>query len=138
MTLANEGTSDEEIVLVVTPVQLMEENGALQPTEDEWEKFASAEGPFSLTSQGGAADSTEVTVTMRDLDADLDAFNGARYALPGTYVVDVIAYYRMNPTVSHTIRLEVEVLRVEGLETILAGTNGLGAVPVISHRFPYQ
>ena len=129
MTLANEGTSDEEIVLVVTPVQMMEENGALQPTEDEWEKFASAEGPFSLTSQGGAADSTEVTVTMRDLDADLDAFNGARYALPGTYVVDVIAYYRMNPTVSHTIRLEVEVLRVEGLETILAGTNGLGAVP---------
>ena len=129
LTLANEGTSDEEIVLVVTPVQLMEENGALQPTEDEWEKFASAEGPFSLTSQGGASDSTEVTVTMRDLDADLDAFNGARYALPGTYVVDVIAYYRMNPTVSHTIRLEVEVLRVEGLETILAGTNGLGAVP---------
>lgn len=129
LTLANEGTSDEEIVLVVTPVQMMEENGALQPTEDEWEKSASAEGPFSLTSQGGAADSTEVTVTMRDLDADLDAFNGARYALPGTYVVDVIAYYRMNPTVSHTIRLEVEVLRVEGLETILAGTNGLGAVP---------
>ena len=129
LTLANEGTSDEEIVLVVTPVQMMEENGALQPTEDEWEKFASAEGPFSLTSQGGAADSTEVTVTMRDLDADLDAFNGARYALPGTYVVDVIAYYRMNPTVSHTIRLEVEVLRVEGLETILAGTNGLGAIP---------
>ena len=35
----------------------------------------------------------------------------------------------MNPTVSHTIRLEVEVLRVEGLETILAGTNNLGAVP---------
>ena len=129
LTLANEGTSDEEIVLIVTPVQLMEENGALQPTEDEWEKSASAEGPFSLTSQGGVADSTEVTVTMRDLDADLDAFNGARYALPGTYVVDVIAYYRMNPTVSHTIRLEVEVLRVEGLETILAGTNGLGAVP---------
>ena len=129
LTLANEGTSDEEIVLVVTPVQMMEENGALQPTEDEWEKFSSEEGPFTLTSQGGASDSTEVTVTMRDLDADLDAFNGARYALPGTYVVDVIAYYRMNPTVSHTIRLEVEVLRVEGLETILAGTNGLGAVP---------
>ena len=129
ITLANEGTSNEEIVLVVTPVQMMEGNGALQPTEDEWEKSTSAEGPFSLTAQGGAADSTEVTVTMRDLDADLDAFNGARYALPGTYVVDVIAYYRMNPTVSHTIRLEVEVLRVEGLETILAGTNGLGAVP---------
>ena len=129
LTLANEGTSDEEIVLVVTPVQMMEQSGALQPTEDEWEKVTSQEGPFSLTSQGGASDSTEVTVTMRDLDADLDAFNGARYALPGTYVVDVIAYYRMNPTVSHTIRLEVEVLRVEGLETILAGTNGLGAIP---------
>ncbi|MEE2747478.1 MAG: S8 family serine peptidase [Candidatus Thermoplasmatota archaeon] len=129
LTLANEGTSDEEIVLVVTPVQMLEANGALQPTEDEWEKSTSEEGPFSLTSQGGVADSTEVTVTMRDLDADLDAFNGARYALPGTYVVDVIAYYRMNPTVSHTIRLEVEVLRVEGLETILAGTNDLGAVP---------
>ena len=129
LTLANEGTSDEEVVLLVTPVQMMEESGALQPPEDDWEKVTSAEGPFSLTSAEGVANSTQVTVTMRDLDADLDAFNGARYALPGTYVVDVIAYYRMNPTVSHTIRLEVEVLRVEGLETILAGTNNLGAVP---------
>ena len=129
LTLANEGTSDEEVVLLVTPVQMMEESGALQPPEDDWEKVTSAEGPFALTSAEGVANSTQVTVTMRDLDADLDAFNGARYALPGTYVVDVIAYYRMNPTVSHTIRLEVEVLRVEGLETILAGTNNLGAVP---------
>ena len=129
LTLANEGTSDEEVVLVVTPVQMMEESGALQPPEDDWEKVSSAQGPFSLTSAEGVANSTQVTVTMRDLDADLDAFNGARYALPGTYVVDIIAYYRMNPTVSHTIRLEVEVLRVEGLETILAGTNNLGAVP---------
>ena len=129
LTLANEGTSDEEIVLVVTPVQMMQPSGALDPPEDEWEKVTSAEGPFLLTSAAGQSNSTQVTVTMRDLDADLDAFNGARYALPGTYVVDVIAYYRMNPTVSHTIRLEVEVLRVEGLETILAGTNNLGAVP---------
>ncbi len=129
LTLANEGTSDEEIVLVVTPVQLMEENGALQPTDDEWEKVSSAQGPFSLTSAQGVANSTQISVTMRDLDADLDAFNGARYALPGTYVVDVIAYYRMNPTVSHTIRLEVEVLRVEGIDTVLAGTSNLGAIP---------
>jgi uncharacterized membrane protein len=129
LTLANEGTSDEEVVLVVTPVQMMEDGGALQPPEDDWEKVSSAGSPFSLTSAAGVANSTQVTVTMRDLDADLDAFNGARYALPGTYVVDLIAYYRMNPTVSHTIRLEVEVLRVEGLETILAGTNNLGAVP---------
>ncbi|MDE0574214.1 MAG: S8 family serine peptidase [Candidatus Poseidoniales archaeon] len=129
LTLANEGTSDEEVVLVVTPVQMMEDGGALQPPEDDWEKVSSAGSPFSLTSAEGVANSTQVTVTMRDLDADLDAFNGARYALPGTYVVDLIAYYRMNPTVSHTIRLEVEVLRVEGLETILAGTNNLGAVP---------
>ncbi|MCS5535358.1 MAG: hypothetical protein NZ802_05845, partial [Candidatus Poseidoniales archaeon] len=129
LTLANEGTSDEEVILVVTPVQMMESSGALQPPEDDWEKVTSAQGPFSLTSAEGVANSTQVTVTLTDLDADLDAFNGARYALPGTYVVDVIAYYRMNPTVSHTIRLEVEVLRVEGLETILAGTNNLGAVP---------
>jgi len=129
LTLANEGTSDEEVIFLVTPVQQMEPSGALNPTEDEWEKVATPEGPFTLTSSQGIANSTQVSVTMRDLDADLDAFNGARYALPGTYVVDVIAYYRMNPTVSHTIRLEVEILRVEGLETILAGTNGLGAVP---------
>ena len=129
LTLANEGTSDEEVILLVTPVQLMEAGGALNPPEDEWEKATSTEGPYTLTSAQGAANSTQVTVTMRDIDADLDAFNGARYALPGTYVVDVIAYYRMNPTVSHTIRLEVEVLRVEGLETILAGTSNLGAVP---------
>ena len=129
LTLTNEGTSDEEVIFLVTPVQQMEASGALNPTEDEWEKVASDEGPFTLTSSQGIANSTQVSVTMRDLDADLDAFNGARYALPGVYVVDVIAYYRMNPTVSHTIRLEVEVLRVEGLETVLAGTSNLGAEP---------
>jgi len=129
LTLANEGTAQEQVVLIVTPVQLKNSDGTLSPTSDEWEKVTSSEGPYTLTEAGGTSDSTEVTVTLRDLDADLDAFNGARYALPGTYVVDVIAYYRMNPTVSHTIRLEVEVLRVEGLETVLAGTNDLSAKP---------
>ena len=129
LTLANEGTGDEEVVLLVTPVQMMEPGGALNPPDDDWEKTISAEGPFTLTSAQGVANSTQVTVTMRDLDADLDGLNGARYALPGTYVVDVIAYYRMNPTVSHTIRLEVEVPRVEGLDTVLAGTSNLGAIP---------
>jgi len=129
LTLANEGTSQEQVVLVVTPVQLKNPDGTLSPPQDEWEKVTSSQGPFTLSEAGGSSESTEVTVTLRDLDADLDAFNGARYALPGTYVVDVIAYYRMNPTVSHTIRLEVEVLRVEGLETVLAGTNDLSAKP---------
>ena len=129
LTIANEGTADEQVELIVTPVQLLRENGALDPTQDEWEKILSDLGPFSLTASGGAADSTEVQVTLRDNDADLGAFNGPRYALPGVYTVDVMAFYRMNPTVAHTIRVEVEVLRVEGLETILAGTTGLGAKP---------
>jgi len=129
VTIANEGTSDEEVEFAVAPVQLLASDGTLHAPSDEWEKLISGQSPFDLTASGGTLDSTIVTVTMRDLDADLTAFNGPRYALPGTYVVDVIAYYRMNPTVSHTIRLEVEVLRVEGLETVLAGTNDLGAKP---------
>ena len=111
LTIANEGTADEQVELIVTPVQLLSDNGALDPTQDEWEKILSDLGPFSLTASGGAADSTEVQVTLRDNDADLGAFNGPRYALPGVYTVDVMAFYRMNPTVAHTIRLEVEVLR---------------------------
>ncbi|MEE2812518.1 MAG: S8 family serine peptidase [Candidatus Thermoplasmatota archaeon] len=131
VTLANEGTSQEEIELVVTPVQFLRDNGVLDAPQDSWEKILSALGPFDLTEAGGASDSTQVTITLRDTDADLDEslLNGPRYALPGTYVVDVTAFYRTNPTVSHTIRLEVEVLRIEGLETVLAGTTDLGAKP---------
>ena len=129
VTLANEGTSDEQVEFAVTPVQLLRSDGTLAAPEDTWEKHTSEAGPFTLTAAGGADDAHQVTITLTDIDADLDAFNGPRFALPGTYVVDVIAFYRMNPTVSHTIRLEVEVLRVEGLETVLAGTNELGAKP---------
>jgi hypothetical protein len=126
LTLLNEGTNQEDIELTVTPVQLLREGGVLDAPQDDWEKFLSATGPFMLNASGGTSDSTNVTVTLRDNDADLSTF---KYALPGTYIVDVLAFYRTNPTVSHSVRLELEVLRVEGIQTILAGDVDLGAKP---------
>ncbi len=128
LTLANEGTSVEQIEWVVTPVQRLRENGALDPAP-QWEKILSDLGPFTLEQSGGTSDSTVVTITLRDTDADFDALNGPSYALPGTYVVDVTAFYRTNPTVSHVIRLEIEVLRIEGIRTLIAGNVDLGALP---------
>ncbi len=128
LTVANEGTSVEQIELVVTPVQRLRENGALDPAL-QWEKFPGGFDVFTLDQSGGPSDTNVLSLTLRDTDADFNALNGPAYALPGTYVVDVTAFYRANPTVSHIIRLEIEVLRIEGLETVIAGDVDLGALP---------
>ena len=129
LTLANEGTADEDIELIVTPVQEVSENGILNAPQDDWTKMLSEDGPWMLNATGGTGNSIQVSLLLRDDDADPDDPNGARYALPGTFIVDLTAYYRMTPSVSHTIRLTIEVERVEGMDTVLAGIVGLGAKP---------
>ncbi len=129
MLLANEGTSAEDIDLRVSTVQYLRPDGIYDAPEDEWLRFLSLEPYYILDPLGGANDSILLTLTLRDESADLDAEPYPLFPLPGTYIVDVSAWYRSNPLVQHTVRLTVVVDRVEMIYTVLAGTVGLGAQP---------
>ena len=127
--VANEGTSSESIDMRVTPVQFVRADGILDAPSDEWLKFLDIEPYYELDALGGVNSSVEVEITLRDESADLTATPLPLYALPGTYVVDVTAWYRSNPAVSHTVRLTIIVEDVPGMLTLAAGTAGLSAVP---------
>ncbi len=128
--LQNEGTSPISVGLSVTPLQRIDDQGILQAPRDEWWKLLNETGPWDLAEGGNEGDSTRVTLTLEDVDADLTDPTGARYALPGTFVNDLNLFDKNAPTVSHTIRVTSTVERIEGLYTILAGTgDDLGAKP---------
>lgn len=128
--LQNEGTSPVTVGLSVTPVQRVDEQGILQAPKDEWWKLLNESAPWELAASGSEGDSTRVTLTLEDVDADLSNPTGARYALPGTFVNNLNLFDKDAPTISHTIRVTSIVERIEGLYTILAGAgNDLGAQP---------
>ena len=128
--LKNEGTSEVTVGLSVHPLQRVDEQGILQAPKDEWWKLLNESAPWDLAAFGEEGDSTIVTLTLEDVDADLMNPSGARYALPGTFVNDLNIFDKNAPTISHTIRITSIVERIEGLYTILAGTgDDLGAKP---------
>ena len=128
--MQNEGTSAISVGLSVTPVQRVDEQGILQSPIDEWWKLLNETGPWDLAASGDVGDSKVVTLTLEDVDADLENPAGPRYALPGNFVNDLNLFDKDAPTISHTIRITSVVERVEGLFTIQAGTgNDLGAKP---------
>ena len=129
LTLANEGTATSNVDLVVTPVQIIREDGILDNPGDEWQQSLSEDGPWALAPGGGSGDSVQVTLDLLDTSADLTDSSRPRYALPGTHVIDLTLYDRQQPLVAHSIRLTIEVLRIEGLFTQLAGDVGLAARP---------
>ena len=104
------------------------------PTEDTWSKSSDLSGPFSLSAMGDSGDKIHLNITMNDDDADL---SGAidRYAMAGTYVMDLTAKYSNNPSVKHTIRLRLVVEEVKDVQVAPAGTSGLEAVPGGSTSF---
>ena len=129
LELRNEGTSPISVRLSVSPVQIVSENGILQQPSDEWWKLLNETGPWELSPLGEEGDRVIVQLNLTDVDTDIDNPSGAVYALPGTFVTDLNLYDVNAPTVSHSMRLEAEVERVEGLYTIAAGTQELGAEP---------
>ena len=129
LELRNEGTSPISVRLSVSPVQIVSENGILQQPSDEWWKLLNESGPWNLAPFGDEGDRILVQLNLTDVDTDIGNPAGAVYALPGTFVTDLNLYDVNAPTVSNSIRLEAEVERVEGLYTIAAGTEGLGAEP---------
>ncbi|DAC21152.1 MAG TPA: hypothetical protein HA345_07435, partial [Candidatus Thalassarchaeaceae archaeon] len=129
LDIMNEGTAMIEAGLIVTPVQYVRDDGVLDAPADEWSRVLNESGPWNLPEGGQTGSIHTITLILTDVDADLNAPSGSIYALPGTHVVDLTLYDRMSPLVSFNVRLTVEVLRVEGLDTILAGDQGLAGVP---------
>ena len=125
LELLNEGTSEITVDLLVTKVQIVDEAGILQNPVDEWSWDINESKPWVLSPFGEAGDRIVISLNLTDEDADIES----RYALPGLFVTDLTLFDKNAPTISHSIRLSVNVDRVEGLYTVSAGTQGLGAKP---------
>ena len=52
LELKNEGTSPISVQLSVSPVNVVSENGVLQPPSDEWWKLLNESGPWDLSPMG--------------------------------------------------------------------------------------
>ena len=52
LELRNEGTSTISVQLSVSPVNIVSENGVLQPPSDEWWKILNQTGPWELGPMG--------------------------------------------------------------------------------------
>ena len=127
--VANEGTSNESIDLRVTPVQYVRSDGVLDTPSDEWLKFLSLDPYYQLEPIGSGNNEIVLDLLLRDETANLEASPHPIYALPGTYVVDITAWYRSSPVVSHTVRITIIVENIDGMITALAGVSGLSAMP---------
>ena len=125
LELLNEGTSEITVELFTSPVQIIDESGILESPQDEWSRTLSEEGPWVLSPSGESGDRVVISLNLTDEDADLDS----NFALPGLFVTDITLRDQMSPTVFHSIRLSVDIDRVEGLFTVPAGTEDLAAEP---------
>ena len=125
LELLNEGTSETTVELSVSAVQEIGDSGIMSSPKDEWSETLSASGPWTLSPSGESGDRVLISLNLTDEDADVES----RFALPGHFVTDLILYDKMAPTISHSVRLSVDIDRVEGLYTVPAGTEDLGAVP---------
>ena len=125
LELLNEGTSEITVELSISAIQLIDDSGIMSSPQDEWSETPSESGPWVLAPSGESGDSVTISLNLTDEDADVES----RFALPGHFVTDLILYDKMAPTISHSVRLSVDIDRVEGLYTVPAGTEELGAEP---------
>ena len=125
LELVNEGTSETTVELSISAVQEIGDSGIMSSPQDEWSETLSDTGPWVLSPSGESGDRVIVSLNLTDEDADVES----RFALPGHFVTDLILYDKMAPTISHSVRLSVDIDRVEGLYTVPAGTEDLGAEP---------
>jgi len=125
LELLNEGTSEITVELSTSAVQVIDDTGIMNSPQDEWSRSLSEDGPWVLSPFGDEGDRVVISLNLTDEDADLES----RFALPGLFVTDITLRDKMSPTIFHSIRLSVDVDRVEGLFTIPAGTESLGSEP---------
>ncbi len=137
LTILHEGTGNQSVSIYVTNVQMPDPQRPelLLPPSDTWSKSLSESGPYPLTAQGTAGDSTSVTLHLEDESANLDDMDEPRYARYGVFVVDVTVSYQLQPTVAHTQRLTITIDKIDDVHVVAAGTNGLTAEPGESTAF---
>ena len=137
LTILHEGTGNQSVSIYVTNVQMPDplRPDLLLPPSDTWSKSLSVVGPYPLTAQGTAGDSTAVTLHLEDESANLDDEDEPRYARFGVFVVDVTVSYQFHPTVAHTQRLTITIDKIDDVKVVAAGTNGLTAEPGESTAF---
>ena len=126
LELKNEGTSEITVDISASPVQLLGDGGLLLAPSDEWWKLFNESGPWILSPSGDSGDRVLISLEFTDVDADVA---NEIYALPGTFVSQVTLWDKNAPTVSHSLQLQTVVERVEGLVTVVAGAEQLGAIP---------
>jgi uncharacterized membrane protein len=129
LELKNEGTSEVTVDISASPIQLVGDGGLLHQPQDEWWKLFNESGPWTLAPLGDVGDRVIISLNFSDIDADFSNPAGPQYALPGTFVSQLNLWDKNAPTISHSIELTTEVERVEGLFTVVAGTDNLGAQP---------
>ena len=125
LELLNEGTSEITVELSTSPVQIIDESGIMGTPQDEWSRTLSETGPWVLSPFGESGDRVIISLNLTDEDADLES----NFALPGLFVTNLNLRDKMSPTIFHSIRLSVDIDRVEGLYTVPAGTEDLGSEP---------
>ncbi len=125
LELLNEGTSEITVELSTSPVQIIDDFGIMGTPQDEWSRTLSEAGPWVLSPFGELSDRVVISLNLTDEDADLES----SFALPGLFVTNLNLRDKMSPTIFHSIRLSVDIDRVEGLYTIPSGTEDLGSEP---------
>ena len=135
--ILHEGTGQQSVTLSVTNVQMPQPGRPdfLLAPEDYWTKSVSEIGPYVVQGQGEADDFKMLTVHLENEYADLSDSSEPRYARAGTFVVDIIARYQSQPTVSHTQRVTIVVPEVNAVNIGAAGITGLSAAPGDSTGF---
>ena len=135
--ILHEGTGQQSVTLSVTNVQMPQPGRPdfLLAPEDYWTKSVSEIGPYVVEGQGEPGDFKMLTVHLENEYADLSDPSSPRYARAGTFVVDIIARYQAQPTVSHTQRVTIVVPEVNAVNIGAAGITGLSAAPGDSTGF---
>ena len=130
VVLKHEGTGNQTVSLHMSQIQTPSElrDDILLPPTDTWSKSSDQTGPFSMSPMGIEGDKIYLNITMNDDDSDLSG-QTPRFAMAGTYVMDVTAKYSNNPSVKHSIRLRLVVEEVKNAQVAPAGTSGLEAQP---------
>ena len=135
--ILHEGTGQQAVTLSVTNVQMPQPGRPdfLLAPEDYWTKSVSESGPYVIEGQGEVGDFKMLTIHLENEYADLSDSSSPRYARAGTFVIDVIARYQSQPTVSHTQRITIVVPEVNAVNIGAAGVTGLSAMPGDSTGF---
>jgi len=130
VVLKHEGTGNQSVSLHISQVQSPSpiRSDVLLPPTDTWSRYSDLSGPFTMSPMGENGDKIYLNITMNDDDADLSG-QTPRFAMSGTYVMDVTAKYSGNPGVKHIIRLKLVVEEVKNAQVAAAGTSGLEAQP---------